>query len=55
MTHRDTRDDGDRARDREIGFLRRLLLLSWLIIGALALRWAFAEPAVVRLLQGIAP
>lgn len=55
MTRRDPRDDGDRARDREIGFLRRLLLLSWLIIGTLALRWAFTEPSVLQMLQGLAP
>lgn len=47
----DRRDDADRARDAEIRFLRRLLMASWVIIGALALRWAFTEPAVLQMLR----
>lgn len=55
MSRGDTRDDADRARDGEIRFLRGLLVASWLIIGALALRWVFTEPAVLQMLQGLAP
>lgn len=48
---RDERDEADRVRDDVIKWQRRALLACGFIIGALALRVAFTEPAVLQLVH----